>query len=220
MESSINHSFGVILLIIICLVACLVPKKDNKYINIHQLEKFSTITRTHVQFENKHIDWMNGPLEQLKFLTNKFGKPDLIDQSQGGLAIWKRQSLEKIKTCWEHISVEDEDDNYVSLWISVKTDKQRNKQELDKLDSQLFELSPNISFDRVYHILKLRGNSYYELILSIYVAKKILQNDSITASKGKLLLSMIRSQANANKDYYHLLEEEFCYEIKQSRIEQ
>ena len=71
----------------------------------HHLKPLKWINQKHTL--HKEAGELN-PTDRYYKLRKKYGRPDLIDKSKGGVAIWKRETLKKRGYPWYRIEIHDE----------------------------------------------------------------------------------------------------------------
>ncbi len=172
------------------------------------------------------LEWINtghpsgkygkfNPAERLKHVISQFGMPDIIDKSKGGVAIWKKKTLEGRGFCWDRVELHDEqiphDDpaphtDFLYYWYKLHVPKD--------LQEDVRKLSDSITYDPLKHMLRVRchgdGPNLATAVLAKRIATKEMTFKEAKESYGPLIFSTQKGSNMYNKDAKDVLQEELC----------
>jgi hypothetical protein len=162
---------------------------------------------------------------QLNNLIGLLGTPDLLDNSEGGFATWKKRTLYKREVVYKFFDrIELWDDNAISKfpfehyasicgYIKLEIPTERI--------SKILSISPNISYDIITNMIKIRGRNLNDciaittLICMLYDGETTLDN----IKEYSLVYKYITTLQNGSKNYNPNGEKSFLYRIwKTKRI--
>jgi hypothetical protein len=155
------------------------------------------------------------PAERLKDIVAKYGKPDMIDKSSGGSAIWKRSTLDKRGFCWDRIEIRDEQVphnnpgphvDFLYFWYKLHVPKE--------LICDVGKLSESVTYDPLKQMLRVRchfsGANTSTALLAKRIATKEMTLDEAKKSYGPFIFSTIKGHDMYNPEAEESMTKELC----------
>lgn len=186
------------------------------------------LTRNPIIGDNKSLKWISTPYtggnygtsnpgERLDDIVNEFGKPDLIDKSPGGVAIWKKQTLKNRGHCWERIEIHDEQVPHKDpaphtdfLYTWYKLDVPINK------INDVRALSKSVTYDPLRKLVRARCHFMHANVATLVLAKRIAKNEmtleEARKSYGPFIFSGVKEHKMYNPKAYENMLNELCKE--------
>ena len=148
-----------------------IPEMEQRV--IPQVEKHirpdTRVKRCTEVVNNNILEWNYQSVKCLNDLIIELGKPTIINNKSGGLAIWTRQTLKKKNYCWTRVEVHDKtnmNNNLIYVWI--------NKNISNKNVKDILALSNMIKYNSVKQQLCVKSNSMGTIkaimVLACYIA--------------------------------------------------
>lgn len=160
----------------------------------------ATLFLLYEELNKNKLKWKNkDAVEQYGIIKSKYGKPNIIDHSEGGIAIWFGRTLSG--TCFDRIELIDESvphcvpaphRDYLYSYVNYEVP---NDKVLD-----VISLSGSVSYDPLKKLLRARCGSEEANIATLYLAVSIgsgvvslkkVQNEKLYK---KTILSTVSSQ--------------------------
>lgn len=157
----------------------------------------------------------SNPAERLPEVIAEFGSPDLIDPSKGGMAIWKRSTLNKRGKCWERIEIVDEQIPHDVP--APHTDFLYGEYKLaipDHLVDEVLDLSESVSYDPLKKTITARchimGPVKATALLAMYIATGRMSGRGAKSQYGDYVLATIPGSDNYDPNAELRYERELC----------
>jgi hypothetical protein len=184
------------------------------------------IKRITVNQKESTLEWINqghpsgkygtfNPADRLKDTIALFGKPDTIDKSKGGTAIWKKSSLEKKGFCWDRVELRDEQVphnnpgphvDFMYYWYKLDVP--------EELICDVIKLSESVTYDPLKKMLSARCHFSGAIISTIVLAKRIANKEmtleDAKKSYGPFIFSTIKSHKMYNSESIDSMTTELC----------
>lgn len=168
-------------------------------------------------------DWINTeygygygkmtPVKALNKMIKEFGSPDYIDKSRGGVALWKKDTLNKLNSPFEKIMIKDEQ---VIHDIPVKhTDFLYTYYHIDvprhKING-LKKISQGITYDSMKKIMQIRSYDIKDNVVTQWVAQSYA-DDKLTIDEAVGMLGPLMMEVMEDKsgDKYQQLASELIF---------
>lgn len=147
---------------------------------------------THVTSVN--IEWNStGAMDQLYMAISSYGIPSMLDEYEGGYAIWYKDQL--VDTIWETIAVYDVVDGGVSKNIAMTIPIMLESGD----QSNVREVSPNLYYNRNDGTLTISTRSLQEGVAALYAALQVV-NDKMTIADASRYIAK-STDINGNMSY-------------------
>lgn len=184
---------------------------------------------------NEPLEWINqahpsnkygkhNPTDRLRDTVGRFGKPDMIDKSKGGSAVWKKSTLEKRGFCWDRVEIKDEQIPHTNPGPHVDFLYYSYKLAVPKeLICDITNLSESITYDTLKKIITARCHFDGAIISTIILAKRIANKemslDDAKKSYGPFIFSTIKEHDMYNPDSVStMLNELYQHKLSQKWI--
>lgn len=173
----------------------------------------------------RSLEWINKPHPSGKYgkynpmdryfeLIDKYGDPDVIDSSKGGVAIWKKNTLHSRGHCWERVEIHDEQIphnlpgphvDFMYTWYKLNVPKNKI--------TDVRALSDSITYDPLKKLIRARchfsGANTATLLLAKLIANNKITIDEAKKAYGPYILSTLKG----HKDYNPRAEQKMINEL-------
>lgn len=184
------------------------------------------IKRMALKQKEDKLEWINqghpsgkygtfSPATRLKDVIGRFGKADIIDKSKGGVAIWKRLTLEKKGFCWDRVEIRDEQVphnnpgphvDFMYYWYKLHVP--------EELICDITKLSESVTYDPLKKLICARCHFNGAIVSTILLAKRVATKE-MTLSEAKksykpFIFSTIKGHEMYNSDAIDSMTKELC----------
>jgi hypothetical protein len=176
--------------------------------------------------DNGKLEWINqghpsgkfgkfNPAKRFNDISSKYGKPDIIDKSRGGSAVWKTTTLEKRGFCWDRIEIRDEQVphshpaphvDFLYYWYKLYVPENKI--------NDIREISESVTYDPLKKLLGVRCHFEGANVATMVCAKRVATGeftlDEAKKSYGPLIFSTIKEHEMHNPEALSTMITELC----------
>jgi hypothetical protein len=154
------------------------------------------------------------PFHQFGRLITQYGDPDVLDPSQLGLAVWKKDKLTQKESCLDRIIINDYPVNYLSIWILFPLKTTRGDCQTQSILRNISRINSQISYDQGNYMLILTGNRFEDL-LALAVPTLRYLSGKVNLEQAKAIARQMLGTVNPQSKLYSKtaiaeLETEIC----------
>lgn len=143
------------------------------------------------------------PFHQFGRLITQYGDPDVLDPSQLGLAVWKKDTLRQKESCLDRIIINDYPINYLSIWILFPLKTPRGDCQSQSILRNLSQINPQINYDPGNYMLIITGNRFEDLLALAVPALRYLSG-KVNLEQAKAVARQMLATVNPQSKLYSL----------------
>lgn len=206
-----NTTWAIVIIVLICGALgllnhmiegfALLPVNENSPLVMSSPQPITTTGSVVPTNVSMRVNWRNAPAQQLSLFIHEFGLPDIIDVNQGGLALWKRQTLVQRGFCWNQVILRDLQNFFIEISYSYPLRQLRGNVELHSALDDLLDFNPAISYDQTTESLNAKGNSAQEVVVLLTLGKRLFSKEITLQQALNLLDPFLASIDNLSPNY-------------------
>lgn len=158
----------------------------------------------------------HNPSDRLYDLVNIYGPPTTIDRNSGGLAIWTKDTLNRLGFCWRRIVLKDEQIPHSNptphsdfLYTTVDYTIPDNKIQ------EIMGLSDSIMYDQLKKQIIVRCHFEGANKATLVLAMRIADNQTtLKQIQENGLYRKFITRTIENRDFEKMLDDEICNKLK------
>ena len=217
----INNNRELLIAFAIIIVTLLLAPKIRENFIVNNLQSNQKNEQPNQKNEQTSVNWATGSVDLLNILFQEFGKPDLMDQSQDGLAIWKNTTLKQRGFCWQRLILNDSQTHPIELLYHLPLIQLQGKIGTDEALENVKLFDPSIMFDKIHQNLHIKANTMTEAIVLITLAKRVITKEISYQQAQTLMPTLIESvdqkSPNYDQNAYNRFKNELCgFQLQQN----